>query len=85
MSDYLQLSGLDALSNTLGRIVNSPIEAGSVAEQNVVEVIKSLRVLMNTDVNIYLEILLTSGWLHRRLGQCPAPREHCANFAYPYP
>lgn len=50
LHDFLQLSGLDALSECLGRVLNAPMEGGSVTEQNVVEIIKCLRVLMNIDV-----------------------------------
>jgi hypothetical protein len=51
LHEFVDLSGLDALGETLHRLLSPVIEAGSVAEQNVVEVIKCLRVLMNTDVS----------------------------------
>jgi len=51
LHEFLDLSGLDTISESLHRLLPSPIEGGSVSEQNVVEIIKCLRVLMNTDVS----------------------------------
>jgi diaphanous 1 len=51
MEDFLDLNGLDALQGQLARLVTRPKEAGDLTEQIIVEIVKCLRVLMNTDVS----------------------------------
>ena len=54
LHEFLDLSGLDTLGETLRRLLSTVVEGGSVGEQNVVEVMKCLRVLMNTDVSLVI-------------------------------
>jgi hypothetical protein len=69
LHDFVRLAGLDVLSESLHRLLQKPIEGGSIAEQNVVEVVKCLRVLMNTDVSdnkppCTQGRALTADWFH---------------------
>lgn len=86
LHDFVRLAGLDGLSDCLYRLTLTVPEAGGIGEQNVVEIVKSLRVLMNTDVRkvYYIAQALTTDRIHRCPRSAKPALSHSLGVPYTY-
>ena len=70
VTDFLELSGLDALQAILVKLSRQTRELGDINEQIITVIIKCLRVLMNIDVSLIPTILIKqltrTARLHKR-------------------